>query len=112
MIPRDLRGAVAIVGADETDTIGVTPDRSALTLHAEAARNALDDAGLEMRDVDGIFSAGASPVQLSEYLGIVPRHIDGTMVGGGSFIMHAGHATSFLERRHGWWPRACLVGLS
>src|SRR5207247_2480104 len=37
--------AVAIVGADESDEIGIVPQKSTLQLHAEAARNALEDAG-------------------------------------------------------------------
>ena len=87
-----LRGKVAIVGASESDEIGVLPDKSALTLHAEAARNALSDAGLTIADVDGLFTAGVTSVQLGEYLGIVPRYSDGTNVGGCSFIMHVEHA--------------------
>ncbi len=89
---RELRGKVAIVGACESDEIGVLPDKSALTLHAEAARNALNDAGLRISDVDGLFTAGVTSVQLGEYLGIVPRYSDGTNVGGCSFIMHVEHA--------------------
>ena len=88
----ELRGKVAIVGASESDEIGVLPDKSALTLHAEAARNALNDAGLTIADVDGLFTAGVTSVQLGEYLGIVPRYSDGTNVGGCSFIMHVEHA--------------------
>ena len=53
---RDMRGKVAIVGASESDEIGVLPEKSALTLHAEAARNALNDAGLRISDVDGLFT--------------------------------------------------------
>ena len=90
--PRELRGKVAIVGASESDRIGVLPDKSALTLHAEAARNALNDAGMTLADVDGLFTAGVTSVQLGEYLGIVPRYSDGTNVGGCSFIMHVEHA--------------------
>ena len=36
-----LRMSAAIVGAAETDAVGVLPDRSALQLHAEAAFNAV-----------------------------------------------------------------------
>lgn len=89
---KDLRGRVAIVGACESDEIGVLPNKSALMLHAEAARNSLNDAGLSIADVDGLFTAGVSSVQLGEYLGIVPRYSDGTNVGGCSFIMHVEHA--------------------
>lgn len=89
---RDLRGSVAIVGASESNRIGVRPDASALTLHAEAAKNALADAGLGIKDVDGLFTAGVTSVQLGEYLGIVPRYTDGTSVGGCSFIIQVEHA--------------------
>ena len=34
-----LSKAVAIVGADESDEIGIVPHKSTLQLHAEAARN-------------------------------------------------------------------------
>ncbi|TMF09149.1 MAG: hypothetical protein E6I38_06360, partial [Chloroflexi bacterium] len=50
---------VAIVGADESDEIGIVPHKSTLQLHAEAARNALEDAGIALSEVDGIFSAGS-----------------------------------------------------
>ncbi len=43
MTPKDLRGKIAIVGAAESNEIGRRPDASALTLNAEAAKNALDD---------------------------------------------------------------------
>src|SRR5690606_18684616 len=49
---------VAVVGAAESDAIGVVPDRSALQLHAEAAANALAHAGLALTDVDALFTCG------------------------------------------------------
>ena len=97
MVPRDLRGKVAIVGASEADEIGVVPNKSVLTLHAEAARNALDDAGLKKEEVDGLFTAGTSSSLLGEYLGIVPRYTDGTSVGGCSFILQVEHAMLALS---------------
>ena len=88
----DIVGKVAIVGAAESDKIGVVPDKSLIQLHAEAAHNALSEAGLTMRDVDGIFTAGPSPMETAEYLGIVPKFLDGTAVGGCSFLIHVTHA--------------------
>ncbi len=93
---RALRHKVAIVGAAETDTVGIIPDRSALQLHADSALRALADAGLKPSDVDGIATAGTTPAQLSEYLGLMPRWIDGTMVGGCSFLIHVGHAVAAI----------------
>lgn len=97
MVSKDLRGKIAIVGASESNEIGRRPDTSVLTLHAEAAKNALDDAGLTISDVDGLFTAGVTANQLAEYLGIIPRYVDGTSVGGCSFIMHVEHAMLALS---------------
>jgi len=87
-----LSGQVAIVGAAESDQIGRVPDKPALMLHAEAARNALEEAGLSKNDVDGLLTAGVSTLELGEYLGIEPRFTDGTAVGGSSFVIHLAHA--------------------
>src|SRR3954470_8175629 len=100
-----LSGQVAIVGAAESDQIGRVPDKPALMLHAEAARNALEEAGLTKDDVDGLFTAGVSTLELGEYLGIEPRFTDGTAVGGSSFLMHIAHAA--LAIMNGW----CNVAL-
>ena len=88
----ELSGKVAIVGVAESDQIGVVPDKSAMQLHAEAARNALDEAGLSVRDVDGLFTAGLWTTETGEYLGIQPTYTDCTAVGGSSFVIHVAHA--------------------
>ncbi|MFM9887098.1 MAG: acetyl-CoA acetyltransferase [Burkholderiales bacterium] len=95
-----LRGKVAIVGASEADEIGIVPGKSVLALQAEAASNALADAGLKKSAVDGLFVASGGPMpsnSLGEYMGIVPRYNDGTTVGGCSFIMMVEHAMLALE---------------
>ena len=46
---------VAIVGVAESD-LGRVPDKSKFQLSAEASRLALDDAGLSVKDVDGLFT--------------------------------------------------------
>ena len=43
-----LSGTAEIVGVAESDEIGRLPNKSSLALHAEAALNALDDAGLSL----------------------------------------------------------------
>jgi len=96
--PRRSRGRVAIVGVGESDEMGKLPDKSALALHAEAARNALADAGLVKNDVDAVFSAGLwMAAETAEYLGIRPRYVDGTQIGGCSFIAHVQHAMAAIE---------------
>ena len=75
---RRMRGRVAIVGAGESDEHGKVPHKSAFALHAEAARNALADAGVKKTDVDAVFSAGLwMGSETAEYMGIKPRYIDG-----------------------------------
>ena len=86
----------AIVGAAETDRIGRLPGMSRLALHAEAAKNALTDAGLKLADVDGLFSTVAGPNELSEYLNITPRYVDGTGVGGCSYMIFVRHAVAAI----------------
>ena len=95
----ELRGKIAVVGADECDEIGVVPDKSTLHLQAEAIRNALRDAGLGLSDVDGLFTAGTPVAVLAEYLGVMPRYYDGTSVAGCSFLVHVEHA--MLALHHG-----------
>jgi len=90
------RARVAIVGAAETSELGVIPNLSQLELHADAARNALADCGLAPSDVDGVATAGESPVAVAQYLGIVPSWLDGTAVGGCSFMLHVRHAAAAI----------------
>jgi acetyl-CoA acetyltransferase len=90
----------AIVGVAESD-LGRTPDKTVLQLQAQAARAALDDAGLRFEDVDALFCAGNwawSPnLMLAEYLGIRPRYTDSTNIGGSSFEAHIEHAVAGIE---------------
>lgn len=95
---KELRSSVCVVGADESDEIGTLPHKSQLTLHIEAVRNAVHDAGLMIGAVDGLFTAGQhSPATIGEALGITPRYVDGTTVGGCSFIILVGHAMVALH---------------
>jgi acetyl-CoA acetyltransferase len=91
-----IRGKVAIVGAAETTRLGVIPDMTAIELHADAARNAIRDAGLTNADIDGVACAGQSPVAMAHYLGITPRYLDGTTIGGCSFMLHVRHAVAAI----------------
>lgn len=94
---RALSGSVAIVGAAETHELGRIPGKSALQLHAEAALNAMEDAGIGPRDIDGVLTAGQTPVAVAEYLSITPTYIDGTAVGGCSFMIHVAHALAAIN---------------
>jgi len=92
----DIKGRIAIVGAAETTELGRIPHLSTIGLHADAARNAIADAGLEPSDIDGIACAGQSPVAVAQYLGITPTYVDGTGVGGCSFMLHVRHAAAAI----------------
>ena len=67
---------VAIVGAAETTELGKIPNVSQLQLHADAALNALEDAGLKPSDIDGVATAGASPTEVAYYMGITPKWVE------------------------------------
>ena len=89
---------VIIAGAAETDEIGKLPGKSTLQLHVEAAVNAVADAGLSMRDIDGVATVNApGPVQVAHALGITPTYVDGTGVGGTSFLLHVRHAAAAIR---------------
>jgi len=97
-------GAI-IAGAAETDRIGKLPGHTTLQLHVECALRAVADAGLNLREIDGIATVAASPattsvpgpVQVAHALGITPGWIDGTGVGGSSFLLHVRHAVAAIR---------------
>lgn len=86
-----MRGSVAIAGVGLAGC-GEAPGWSEMEIAAAAAKNALDDAGLSLRDVDGIVVASTnifmSGLALAEHLGLRPKFTESTMVGGSSFVGH------------------------
>ncbi len=94
-------GQIAIAGVHEYESRWA-PDKTSFQIMGECAREALADAGLRLEDVDGLFGAtmtmGAmGMVQLSEYLNIKPRYLDGTNIGGSSFVSHVAHAGAAIH---------------
>src|SRR3984957_12092785 len=92
-----MRGRVVVIGAAETDRLGIITDVSPVQLHAEAVRNAIEDAGITRDDIDGVACVGEGPPGLADYLGLVPTWLDGTFVGGCSFLVHLHHAAAAIE---------------
>jgi acetyl-CoA acetyltransferase len=89
---------VIIAGAAETNAVGKLPDYSTLQLHIEGAVNAVEDAGLRMRDIDGIATVNLpGPMQIAHALGITPSWMDGTAIGGTSFLLHVRHAAAAIR---------------
>jgi acetyl-CoA acetyltransferase len=69
---------------------------SNMMLAADAAMNAIKDCGIDPKNkIDGVFSTH-SPTALAHYLGITPTCIDGTSIGGTSFLLHVRHAAAAL----------------
>jgi acetyl-CoA acetyltransferase len=92
------RNQVAVVGAAESTRMGNVPDMSQIQLHADAALNALADCGLRLSDIDGLACAAfETPSHIAHYLGITPSWVDGTAVGGCSFMIHVRHAAAAIE---------------
>lgn len=94
-----LRGRAAIAGIGNTKRWNA-PGRTPFDQLQEAAILALEDCGLTLNDVDGLFcaisSSGLPVLNVAERLGISVRHADGTMVGGASFLFHLQSAVAAL----------------
>lgn len=95
-----LRGKASFVGA-ATGFIAGSGGLSALEMMAVTASDALRDAGLSIRDVDGLFvgmqTEFLSTLAFAEYLGIRPRFSDNNRVGGSTFLCHAELAALSLD---------------
>ncbi len=94
-----LRNKVVIAGVGESD-IGKLPHMTGLGLNAQAAKRALDDAGMKVGDIDGLLTAYSFTepyfmlgTVLAEYLGLKPRFCGSMIVGGASPLAMLHHAT-------------------
>ncbi len=85
----------AIVGIYEYP-LRVAPGRSAMQIKAESISKALEDAGLQLKDVDAIYDTndgeGGGGLGMGHYLNLKPTVIDTTQVGGTSYEFQAAHA--------------------
>ncbi|MDB5840811.1 MAG: thiolase, C-terminal domain protein 3 [Herminiimonas sp.] len=87
----ELRGKVAIAGVGQAG-LGRADGFTELEILAEAALQAVNDAGLSLRDIDGITTCSSLATMWAlpvvEYLGLKPTFVDSTMLGGSSFVAH------------------------
>ena len=93
-----LRGKTAVVGVFEHPT-RYAPHLTQYQIMAESARGALEDAGLSIGDVDGLLTAGVGPIgviALANHLNLRPTFLDGTNIGGSSFVTHVSHASAAI----------------
>ena len=71
-----------------------------MQIKAASASKALEDAGLSWQDVDAVYDTGSHQniggLGISEYLGLNPRLIDNTSVGGTSYEFQAHHAATMI----------------
>jgi acetyl-CoA acetyltransferase len=93
-----LRNAAVIAGVGESQ-IGKVPGMTGLALNAQAARRALDDAGLTFKDVDGLVTAYSVSepyfmygTVLCEYLGLKPGVCASMTLGGATGAILLTHA--------------------
>ncbi len=95
-----IRGKAAIVGIGSFGC-GEAPGFTSMELLCQSALLALDDAGIALAEVDGVFAATGThafpTMNVAEYLGIRPRYFDGTNVGGSSFEQYMLNAALALE---------------
>ena len=96
MTERTLRGKAAIVGVADAASPSGELELTGRALEAAMIKEALDDAGLTIADVDGVCMGGPGPAGLAEYLGVNARFLDGTMVGGSSYEIHVEHAAAAI----------------
>jgi acetyl-CoA acetyltransferase len=69
----EMRDKAAIVGVGYTEQQGTVPGRSALSFAQEAAKNAIEDAGLKLEDIDGLLiqpTIGQQSYTVAAHLGL------------------------------------------
>lgn len=99
--PRGKR-KVAVAGVALSDC-GRLDRATPYALHAQAARRALADSGLDRSVIDGFASAGLgalAPADVADYLGLRPTWVDSTSVGGATWEVMAAHATDAIAAGH------------
>ena len=89
------RRDAAIVGIHEYP-LRVAPGVSAMQIKTDSILAALGDAGLSLGDVDAVYDTndgeGGGGLGISAFLGLRPRVIDTTQVGGSSYEFQTAHA--------------------
>jgi acetyl-CoA acetyltransferase len=92
---------IAIAGIGEAGVGAAPPGSTPAGLMREATLLAVMEAGIPLDDVDGLFAATTqlpmAPLNLAEALGITPRFMDGTQIGGASAVAHLRHAAAAIS---------------
>ncbi len=100
---RMLAKGICIAGVGETEQ-GIISDRGSFELLAEVTKIALDDAGLELNDVDGIVTAFSivestlmHSTPLADYMGMKPGYFSSVAVGGATAPLMAVQAAMAID---------------
>lgn len=98
-----IRGKVAIVGAADTE-VGKVPHLGATALCVDAARRAMDNAGISKDQIDGLVTCNSmtEPYMyhaeaIAEYLQIFPRYCISANAGGGTTFSSIQHAATAIS---------------
>ena len=91
----------AVAGVFEHPT-RFAPDKSLFQIMAESVRGALDDAGLTIKDMNGLCTtgiglSGMGIVGFCDYLNLTPNFVDSTSIGGSSFVAQTAHAAAAIN---------------
>src|SRR5258707_13119540 len=91
----------AVAGVYEHPT-RFAPDKSLFQIMAESVRGALDDAGLTIKDVNGLCTTGIGMsgmgiVGFCDYLDLTPNFVDSTSIGGASCGAHRAHSEAAIH---------------
>lgn len=98
-------GAACIAGVHESPR-RKAPGIHPYQIHAEVIAGALADAGLTLEDVDGFAAASMFPaeggwqlgvVEICEYVGIRPKWVCSTDIGGAAALSHVGNAVAAIQ---------------
>jgi len=93
-----IKGKAAVAGVYE-HPLRWAPHKTQYQIMAESARGALEDAGLTLKDVDGLFTSGVGGmgiIALAEHLNLNPDYLDSNSIGGSSFVSHTAHAAAAI----------------
>lgn len=90
-------GSCSVVGAAESTSIGKVPEMSSVGLAIDGALNAMEDAGLSASDIDGLCTGYLPPSNFAMQMGIRPKWVDNTVVGGCSWMFHVHTAVAAIN---------------
>lgn len=94
----------AVISGVHSTRVGKLPGSSCMSIHVEAAQGALDDAGLDKKDIDGVLCAYSfvePHLMLSsvfcEYFGLTPRFNSAIEAGGATGAIQVEQAAALVR---------------